>query len=176
MAQREYTPLGERILAVADTRDGGNAQSRLVGYILQSHRAKRTLVSILKEPVLPMDYCRHSHRQCAVAHLHGIDKPLGRFHLGLGIQQCITLTTAYILLRLVGLEDIRKRARYAQVGHLSIIQREGDCTVILCIHNEVGSYLLHTAPYGIVHRRSRFGIQSPQFHIHLVGLVLGHLQ
>ena len=150
VAQRERAPARERILGIADTRNCREIEPRLLGHILENHRAQRRLIAIDEELVLQLYDGPHGDGKRVAAHLHGLDEALCGIHLFLDIEQRLLGLPAQILLILLILfHRISKRLRHLQLGHFTIVEREGDGTVVLGIDNEVGRYLLHTPAHGL---------------------------
>ena len=164
MAQGECSPARLCIFRVAHARDGREVESGLLCHIAQDHRTQGGLVAVNEELVLQLDDGTHRHRQRLAAHLHGLDEVLGGVHLFLNIEQRLfRLPAQVVLVCLIFLHRIDKRLRHLQFGHLAVVQRKGDGTVVLRIYDEVGGDLLQAPADGLAQRGTRPRVQLAQF-------------
>ena len=99
-----------------------------------------------------------------MALFHGIDESLGGIHLLFEEHQCVARLLALVgLVAGVFVQHFGKLPAEAQLGHVTVVQAEGDGAVVLCLHQKVGDNLLEVLPNGLAQGTAGPGIEFGEF-------------
>ena len=108
--------------------------------------------------------------------LHGVDKPLGGIEFLLDEQQCVALVARLVLLvRGVVFEHVLIVAAHVQLGHVAVVEADGELAV-LGLDVEVGyDVVLGVARVAVVPGATRLGVELGDFPNGLFQLLFAHV-